>query len=142
MNNVLPTDFISFLLRPLSAGLSYGFANYLACWIDTNKDNFPPPLSWELLEPLFALVGKMEPSLAHLMWEQMLCHRLGCQNLTTVQVCFVCLFFPFHASYRVIVGESYRVDFPFPFSLLLWSFLHFMSIFFSFFAYDRSPSPA
>mmetsp|Transcript_14517 Transcript_14517/g.37014 ORF Transcript_14517/g.37014 Transcript_14517/m.37014 type:complete len:551 (-) Transcript_14517:752-2404(-) len=66
-------------------GLDYGFHNLLFTWIDTVQDNYPPPLSWQLVQTGFAIFDTISPSLADLVWNDALNMRLGTKGLNTAQ---------------------------------------------------------
>jgi len=67
-------------------GLDYGFTNILWAWIDSLSDNYPYPLTWQLHELLPALVGKIAPQIADLLWNQAFNLRLGTEGLTTAEI--------------------------------------------------------
>eukprot|EP01137_Pigoraptor_chileana_P022078 Opistho-2@86571 len=64
-------------------GMPYGYHNMLLSWIDTCEDNFPPPLSSELLMVGTTLLDHFLPSIADLMWNQAINLRLGTWGLRT-----------------------------------------------------------
>mmetsp|Transcript_14523 Transcript_14523/g.37048 ORF Transcript_14523/g.37048 Transcript_14523/m.37048 type:complete len:550 (-) Transcript_14523:54-1703(-) len=66
-------------------GLDYGFHNMLFTWIDTPQDNYPSPLSWQLVQTGFAIFDTISPSLADLVWNDALNMRLGTKGLNTAQ---------------------------------------------------------
>ncbi|KNC48861.1 uncharacterized protein AMSG_04606 [Thecamonas trahens ATCC 50062] len=67
-------------------GTVYGFANFLVGWIDSPDDNYPEPLSLQLVGIVFALLEKISPPTAELMWNQMLNHRLNTTGLDCYQL--------------------------------------------------------
>lgn len=74
-------------------GLEYGYWTQIWGWIDTENSNFPclPPdysncMSWELFEPLLAVVDRSNPASADVLWNDGLNLRLGTQGLRTADV--------------------------------------------------------
>eukprot|EP00741_Cyanophora_paradoxa_P009792 tig00000147_g9487.t1 len=64
-------------------GAPYGYRNFLFGWVDTERENLPRPLSPELLAAAFALLDRLRPEVADLMWLQALNKRLGTSGLRT-----------------------------------------------------------
>eukprot|EP01136_Pigoraptor_vietnamica_P016724 Opistho-1_new@61011 len=67
-------------------GMPYGYHNMLLSWIDTCEDNFPPPLSAQLLMVGTTLIDHFVPKVADLMWNQAMNLRLGTWGLRTYDV--------------------------------------------------------
>jgi hypothetical protein len=49
-------------------GVPYGYHNFIWGWVDTEQDNWPGPLSHQLVEVGFALVERVSPFIAKRMW--------------------------------------------------------------------------
>jgi hypothetical protein len=66
-------------------GIDYGFQTIIWGWLDTARENFPclPPdfssncFTWELLEPLIALVDRYVPEIGDQIWNPGFAHRLN-----------------------------------------------------------------
>ena len=69
-----------------SAGLSYGFPNFLWGWIDTPNANFPPPVSQQFLMTGFAVFDRLDSTSTNLIWNEALNHRLGTFGLSTLEL--------------------------------------------------------
>ena len=69
-----------------NAGYPYGYHNLFFGWIDTARDNFPPPLTGELLMIGFAIADKLIPSTIDRVWNEALNMRLGTKGLNTAEV--------------------------------------------------------
>jgi len=67
-------------------GTPYGYANFLAGWQDSPNGNNPKPLSVDLIGIIFALLQKISPDTANLMWNQGLNHRLNTTGLDCYQI--------------------------------------------------------
>ena len=84
-------------------GLNYGFGTLLVGWVDTTNDNFPclPPypdaqgsegswcLTWDLVQVLFPLVGKLGKWAVEQVWLEGFNHRVGVN--ATGPLCEGCL---------------------------------------------------
>jgi hypothetical protein len=66
-------------------GLPYGYHNMLFGWIDTESDNFPPPLSLEMVTTGFAILDALDPKIIGSFWGEALNKRLGTQGLNVSQ---------------------------------------------------------
>ena len=69
-------------------GLPYGYNNFVFGWIDTLKDNYPNPLSPELLYVLLNQYSKGNDSFPNIYFSQGLNKRLGTNNLHFSEVLF------------------------------------------------------
>jgi hypothetical protein len=75
-------------------GFDYGYYNMLWGWIDTLYDNYPcvaPDyssvcLTWDAVEPVFAMVDRIIPQISDLMYNQAWNKRLGTVGLHTAQL--------------------------------------------------------
>jgi len=66
-------------------GLPYGFQTFLFGWIDTDGNNFPYPLSIQLLAVAFPLVERMAPQYA-ILWKEAFNVRMGTKGLSTEEI--------------------------------------------------------
>jgi len=64
-----------------TAGLPYGYHNFLYGWIDTPRDNLPPLLPNEFLPILFSVVEMIAPDTANEFFTEALNKRLGTTGL-------------------------------------------------------------
>lgn len=64
-----------------TAGLPYGYHNFLYGWIDTPRDNLPPLLPTDFVPILFSLVEIIAPDLAFNFFSEALNFRLGTKGL-------------------------------------------------------------
>lgn len=69
-----------------TAGLPYGYHNFLYGWIDTPTDNLPPLLPNEFMPILFSLVEMVVPKTAYIFFTEALNMRLGTKDLNIAQV--------------------------------------------------------
>lgn len=60
-----------------TAGLPYGYHNFLYGWIDTPRDNLPPLLPNEFVPIMFSVVEMIAPTLANNFFTEALNKRLG-----------------------------------------------------------------
>jgi hypothetical protein len=75
-------------------GVDYGYYNMLWAWIDTLYDNYPcvaPDfssvcLTWELVEPLFAIIDRNIPQLADVLYNQAFNKHIGTSGLRTAEI--------------------------------------------------------
>jgi hypothetical protein len=76
------------------AGFDYGWYNLLFGWVDTERNNYPcvPPypsqqcLTWEIIEPLFALINNVDPDFYWEIAGQALNNRMGTSGLSEAQI--------------------------------------------------------
>lgn len=64
-----------------TAGLPYGYHNFLYGWIDTPRDNLPPLLPNEFMPILFSIVEMIAPKVAFNFFTEALNFRLGTKGL-------------------------------------------------------------
>ena len=64
-----------------TAGLPYGYHNFLYGWIDTPRDNLPPLLPNEFMPILFSIVEMVAPNVAKNFFTEALNFRLGTKDL-------------------------------------------------------------
>ncbi|KAK8946749.1 hypothetical protein KSP39_PZI006954 [Platanthera zijinensis] len=62
-------------------GKPYGYHNMIFSWIDTVKDNYPPPLDAHLVASAMIMWTKIQPAYAANMWNEALNKRLGTKGL-------------------------------------------------------------
>ncbi|PQQ16740.1 uncharacterized protein Pyn_25491 [Prunus yedoensis var. nudiflora] len=63
-------------------GHSFGYHNVIFSWIDTVKDNYPPPVDAHVVASVMTVWNNIEPTYAANMWNEALNKRLGTQNLS------------------------------------------------------------
>jgi hypothetical protein len=66
-------------------GLSYGWDNFMFGWIDTSTQNYPYPLSEEILPIAMSIVDRLAPQYSQF-YLNGLNKRLGTANLTTEEI--------------------------------------------------------
>jgi len=54
--------------------------------LDSESDNYPYPLTWQAHQVLPALIGKLFPTIADLLWNQAFNFRLGTEGLMTADL--------------------------------------------------------
>jgi hypothetical protein len=69
-----------------TAGLPYGYHNFLYGWIDTPRDNLPPLLPNEFVPILFSIVEMVAPKTAQNFFTEALNMRLGTKDLDIAHV--------------------------------------------------------
>jgi hypothetical protein len=62
-------------------GLPYGYHNMIFSWIDTRRDNYPPPLDSNLVASVITMWTRLQPSYASNMWNEALNKRLDTEGL-------------------------------------------------------------
>lgn len=62
-------------------GKPYGYHNMIFSWIDTETDNFPPPIDAHLVMSVMTIWTRMQPDYAANMWNEALNKRLGTEGL-------------------------------------------------------------
>ncbi|CAM6013475.1 unnamed protein product [Sphagnum balticum] len=62
-------------------GLPYGYHNMIFSWIDTRRDNYPPPLDSNLVASVITMWTRLQPSYASNMWNEALNKRLETEGL-------------------------------------------------------------
>jgi hypothetical protein len=75
-------------------GFDYGYITMLWGWLDTLNDNYPcvPSdyssvcLTWDLVEPLFAVIDREIPQISDLMWNPAWNKRIGTDGLGTAEI--------------------------------------------------------
>jgi len=75
-------------------GFDYGYITMLWGWLDTLVDNYPcvPSdyssvcLTWDLVEPLFAVIDREIPQISDLMWNPAWNKRIGTDGLGTAEI--------------------------------------------------------
>jgi len=67
-------------------GYPYGYHNFMWGWIDTPDHSYPAMLSPEFLGPAFAVVEKISPIAAYMVFTLPLNKRLGTVNLTVAEI--------------------------------------------------------
>lgn len=72
-----------------TAGLPYGYHNFLFGWIDTPRDNLPPLLANEFIPVLFSILDMIMPSTVDNFFSQALNHRMGTEGLNITGIAAV-----------------------------------------------------
>lgn len=62
-------------------GQPYGYHNMIFSWIDTERDNYPPPLDANLVASVITMWTRIQPEYAANMWNEALNKRLGTEGL-------------------------------------------------------------
>ncbi|KAH7447582.1 hypothetical protein KP509_01G112600 [Ceratopteris richardii] len=62
-------------------GKPYGYHNMIFSWIDTETDNFPPPIDAHLVMSVMTIWNRIQPDYAANMWNEALNKRLGTEGL-------------------------------------------------------------
>eukprot|EP00249_Psilotum_nudum_P014479 c24846_g1_i1 orf=91-1647(-) len=62
-------------------GKPYGYHNMIFSWIDTIKDNYPPPIDGHLVMSVMTMWTRIQPGYAANMWNEALNKRLGTKDL-------------------------------------------------------------
>eukprot|EP01102_Stenamoeba_stenopodia_P017303 TRINITY_DN6182_c0_g1_i1.p1 TRINITY_DN6182_c0_g1~~TRINITY_DN6182_c0_g1_i1.p1 ORF type:complete len:510 (+),score=134.74 TRINITY_DN6182_c0_g1_i1:33-1532(+) len=71
-------------------GMPYGYHNFFFGWVDTPSDNYPPPLSEELVPILFAIVDRVDYNVSKSMWGEALNMRMNTSGLLVEQIIDLC----------------------------------------------------
>jgi len=79
-------DTASWAFIQQNLGLNYGYSNLLWGWVDTESDNYPWPLTSELHQLLPAIIGKLAPAIADLLWNQAFNFRLNTKGLNAADL--------------------------------------------------------
>jgi len=69
-----------------TAGLPYGYHNFLYGWIDTPSDNLPPLLPNEFVPIMFSIVEMIAPKTASNFFSEALNFRLGTKDLDIAHI--------------------------------------------------------
>ncbi|CAM6098573.1 unnamed protein product [Calypogeia fissa] len=67
-------------------GQPYGYHNMIFAWIDTETDNYPPPIDANLVASFMTMWTRMSPDYASNMWNEALNKRLGTEGLDLPEV--------------------------------------------------------
>lgn len=68
------------------AGKSYGYHNMIFSWIDTSKDNYPPPLDAHMVGSFMTVWNRVQPDYAANLWNEALNKRLGTEGLDLPEI--------------------------------------------------------
>ena len=69
-----------------TAGLPYGYHNFLFSWLDTPEDNLPPILAPHILPIIFSVLESVDPTTVDIFFGQALNFRLGTKGLNVKQL--------------------------------------------------------